>query len=375
VVDPKEAGAADARLARRCLAIWAAFALLPMALAASVNFAVDPFQFFRVSNPPRFSNLMQRYQQPGVVRNYPYGSILVGASSVANLRAGLFQEAGLEPDVQNFSFWGSTLREAALVVDLALRTKPVHTVYWSILRQQILADYRYGDFPACMYSALWSRFPYCYLINGDVFRESVAVKLGLGRLSRADWVSSLEEWKEVPFIPRDPQVLACEMQRWTKDDDVEALTRIARERVYPVVGPDVARLREIVLPIVRAHRQVRFKFFITPLHLWQFWFDAAKRGGFQLETELAAIDALIDEPNVEIHDLAGLTSLTHSASRYDGMHFDSASAPEVVAALASGSMKITSPERHKEMLKMEIEAGGEMVQSLRTTCLPGYPEH
>src|SRR5207247_583265 len=118
-------GAAGVKIRRRFLAIWAAFASLPIALVAFVNYAVDPFQFFRVSSPPRFSNLMQRYQHPGVIRNYPFGSILVGNSLVGNLRTGMFdrREFGLRPAVQNLTFWGSTLREAAYVVDLSLRTK------------------------------------------------------------------------------------------------------------------------------------------------------------------------------------------------------------------------------------------------------------
>jgi hypothetical protein len=357
------------KIAGRLLAIWAVFALLPIAIVAGVNFAVDPFQFFRVSNPPRFSNLMQRYQHPGVIRNYPFSSILVGNSLVGNLRIAMFREAGLEPAVQNLSFWGSTLREAAYVVDLAVRTKRIDTVYWSIGRQWILVDYRYGEFPACMYASLWARFPYCYLINADIFSESLAIIRNDRNRSKADWVDTLEDWKAVPFSPRDQQGLACEMQRWEKGDDVEALTRVAVENLNPVETPEAARFREIVLPIVRANRQVRFKFMLSPLHLWQFWFNAAKRRDLGLGLELAMIGALINEPNVEIHDMTGLASLTRDSSRYDAMHYDFAGARDVVEALASGSMKITSLDRHKEMLKQEIQAGGEMVrQSFKAKC-------
>jgi hypothetical protein len=367
-MDRPKVGSVGAKMAHRCLAIWAAFALLPIALVASVNFAVDPFQFFRVSNPPRFSNRMQRYQQPGVIRNYPFGSILVGNSMVGNLSPEMFREAGLEPTVQNLSFWGSVLGEAAYVVDLSLRTKPIDTVYWAIGRQWILFNYRDGEFPSCMYSSLWSRFPYCYLLNIDIFSESLGVALDLKNLSRAGWVATMEDWKAVAFMgPRGPKALACEIQRSTRGDDVEALTRIARENLNRVESPDAARFREIVLPIVRANRHVRFKFILAPLQLWQFWFIAAKRG--ELERELAMIGALINEPNVEIHDMAGLAALTHDPTRYDNVHFDLAGSREVVAALASGAVKITSLERHKEMLRNEIEAGGKMVEeSVKEKC-------
>jgi hypothetical protein len=51
------------------------------------------------------------------------------------------------------------------------------------------------------------------------------------------------------------------------------------------------------------------------------------------------------------------------------MHYDFAGAHEVVEALATGSMKITSRARHKEMLRREIAAGGEMVrQAFETKC-------
>lgn len=357
------------KVARRLLAVWAVFALLPIAVVAAVNFAVDPFQFFRVSDPPRFSNLMQRYQHPGVIRNYPFGSILVGNSLVGNLGTGMFRDAGLEPTVQNLSFWGSTLREAAYAVDFSLRTKPIDTVYWAIGRQWILVDYRYGEFPACMYAGFWARFPYCYLINADIFSESLAIALHRSSLGKAGWVGKLEDWKAVPFSPRDPQTLQCEMQRFEKDDDVEALTRAAGENLGPVETPEAARFREIVLPIVRANRQVRFKFMLSPLHLWQFWFNAAKRRDLGTGLDLAMIEALIDEPNVEIHDMTGLAQLTHDSSRYDTMHYDFAGAREVVDALASGSMRVTSLERHKEMLRKEIQAGGEMVrQAFKTKC-------
>src|ERR1700694_1319015 len=52
--------AIDSMTKQKYLAIWAAFAFLPIAIVAFTNYLVDPFQYFRVSHPPRFSNLMQR---------------------------------------------------------------------------------------------------------------------------------------------------------------------------------------------------------------------------------------------------------------------------------------------------------------------------
>ena len=368
-----ESGATGVKGGLRYLAIWAMFAFLPMVVVAIVNYAVDPFQFFRISDPPRFSNSMQRYQHPGVIRNYPFSSLVAGNSLVGNLQADLFSRREFGPGrVQNLSFWGSTLRESAYAVDFSLRTKPIDTVYWAIGRQAILLDFRYGEFPTCMYSRFWSYFPYCYLLNADIFLESLAIASNRKGLSDAGWVSSMEEWKAIPFRPRSRQTLACEMQRAVRGDDVAALTRVAKENLNPLEGPEIRRFREIVLPIVQANRQVRFEFFLTPFQLWQFWFNAAKRDGRALKVELAMIDALINEPNVEIHDMTGMVGFTHNPDRYDYMHYDLDGAREVVDALASGSMKVASTARHREMLLNEIQAGGEWVQEMvgefKTRC-------
>ena len=169
---------------------------------------------------------MQRYQHPGVIRNYPFDSLVVGNSFVGNLQTELFNRKEFELGrVQNLAFWSSSLREAAHVVDYAVRTKPINTVYWSIGRQAILQEFRYNEFPTCMYSRFWSYFPYCYLLNADIFSESLAIALNRKGLSEAGWVSSLEQWKAVPFQPYSRQALACEIQRAVKGDDVAALTR------------------------------------------------------------------------------------------------------------------------------------------------------
>src|SRR5436190_9584324 len=122
------------------------------------------------------------------------------------------------------------------------------------------------------------------------------------------------------------------MQRWVGSADVDALTRTGMENLGPVERPEVTRFRGIVLPIVRANPQVRFKFILSPLHLWQFWINATKLGGLGLGIELAIIDTLMDEPNVEIHDMTGMAWLTHNSDRYDAIHYDLPGAKEVVDA-------------------------------------------
>ena len=98
---------------------------------AATNYLVDPFQYFRKAAPPRFSVTMLRHQMPGVIRNYPFDSIVVGNSVGSNLRPLMFSAYEPQITVQNLILFGATLKEATEVVKLALKME------WAPLGGQI----------------------------------------------------------------------------------------------------------------------------------------------------------------------------------------------------------------------------------------------
>jgi hypothetical protein len=356
------AGDTLSTILRRALGIFAVFALLPLVVVTLVNYVVDPFQYFRVVHPAQFSNGMQRFQAPGIVRNYDFDTIIAGNSVVANLRNSIFDRAefAVKPKTMNLSFWGSTIREDAYVVALALNTRPIKTVYWSIARQA-LAEFRYADFPKCMYGGVY-RFipPYCYLLNSNVFWESY-VTVSHSNDSTASWIREIDQWKTFGPLKIDPHAEACRLQGLVKRDDIDRLTRLAKDDLGPTNGLEVERYRAVVLPIVRANPGVRFVFLFSPLHLGEFWRKAVYGS---LKVERALTDLFLGEPNVEIHDMVGLIYITHDLSHYrDAYHYDSEGSRQVVAALASGQLKINSIAQHEKMQREEIEAGAALMHA------------
>src|SRR5688500_3124441 len=63
-----------------------------LTLVPAVNFWIDPFQFFRRLEQPRFSSTMLRHQLPGIVRNYEYDAVMVGNSVGGNFRPSMFAD-------------------------------------------------------------------------------------------------------------------------------------------------------------------------------------------------------------------------------------------------------------------------------------------
>jgi hypothetical protein len=350
-------------LQRRALLIIGMLSLLPIIVTATVNYEIDPFQYFRVSRPAQFSNLMQRFQAPGVIRNYDFDSLIVGNSVVANIQNWMFDrpEFPVKPNVMNLSFWGSTIREDAYVVALTLKRKPIKIVYWSIGRQTALGEFRYADFPKCMYGGIY-RFipPYCYLLNSNVLWESL-VSFIHSRYSNAGWVEDLDKWKTFGPLRMDPHTEACQIQKSVKLDDIDHLTRAVESDLGPIHGTVYERYRDIVLPLVRANSNVRFVFLFSPVYLSHLWREATSGS---IRTERALIDLFSPEPNAEIHDMTGLTLITHDLGHYrDDIHYDAEGAQNVVAVLGSGAMKINSIDQHEKMLREELEASADLIRS------------
>ena len=59
--------------------------VIPFLLLFAFNFTVDPLQFYRPASfyEPYYS-MQQRYQNPGLARNFPYDTVIIGASMSEN---------------------------------------------------------------------------------------------------------------------------------------------------------------------------------------------------------------------------------------------------------------------------------------------------
>jgi hypothetical protein len=346
---------------RKALLVFAAFAFLPLLIVGSINYTVDPFQYFRNSGTERFSNAMQRYQAPGIVRNYPFDSIVVGSSHIANIRNWMFDrpEFAVKPKVVNLGFSAGTVLENSYVVELALRTKPIRTVYWSIGRQQA-RGFRIDDFPKCMYGGFYSFLPpYCYLFNAGVFWESY-VDISHSKGSRADWLEGLEQWRTYSSRKMDPHARACEMRARAEGLDIDRETRTAS--FAPIADVQTEDYRELVLPIVRGNPGVRFVFFLSPEYLDSFWMEGVS--GYPSSRQ-ALFDVFLNEPNAEIHDLSLYSAVSHHLEFFvlDELHFDPEAARRVVAALADGGLRVKFPAEHERLLREELQAGAELMRS------------
>ena len=146
------------------------------------NAYMDPFQYLRKMSPPYFSSKI-RIQNAGLIKNYPYDSVVVGTSRSMNFyRTDIQTIFGWDP--LKITMAGSSPHEQFTALEFALKTGKVKRVLWGVdvgVFYSTQVDALKEEFPAPLYSNEETRFLY-YLFNMTTLFVSVrnlAFKLGL----------------------------------------------------------------------------------------------------------------------------------------------------------------------------------------------------
>ena len=156
--------------------------LTPIVIIMGYNLRFDRYQYYRrwEGKTPVFSN-SQRYQNPGLIRNYPYDTLLLGTSRSDNFTASMFDRSGWKVLKASTSGSGSFIQSSTL--EIALRTGKVKRVVWELSFDGYTLGINYdrGDmaFPEFLYRPTLET-PFLYLLSWDLFQEA--------RLARANRV-------------------------------------------------------------------------------------------------------------------------------------------------------------------------------------------
>lgn len=247
---------------RRFLALTLALALGSLGLLMGFNFLVDPLQLYRAASyPPHFSD-NQRYQNPGLARNYAEPIIVLGTSHTENWLPADVEAAFGKPALK-LSVSGSGLFEQGHLADLAIATGRVERVLWGVDHGGTLwldqPTEGFGRFPYFLYGPLWrSVFP--YLASIDTLDRSITALTEPPEHSLAE----LNAWYASVEFGRIDQAWVHMGQRW--DDELYEFfqTRVARWQAIEQVLQDKLYTR------ITANPDVRFDLVFMPYSIYEY---------------------------------------------------------------------------------------------------------
>lgn len=128
---------------------------LLLSVVALFNFIVDPLQFYRAAWYPPIFIQNQRFQNPGLAKNYNYDTVIIGTSHTENFSPNYIR-THLGWDTLKLSIKGSTAKEQALILQKALDTGQVKNIIWGIELSAFIGDpnrinEQDGTFPEYLY--------------------------------------------------------------------------------------------------------------------------------------------------------------------------------------------------------------------------------
>lgn len=297
--------------ARRTLLQFAVFALLLAAGICAATVVIDPLQFYRKSVlfPPVFST-EQRYQNPGLAKNYDYDTIIIGTSMTENFLPSVVNKA-LNGKTMKLSMRGSTADEHYKIAKLALETGHVRQVLWGLDYFSLKKNdpEAAADFPEYLYDDHWWN-DYRYWFNYSVYEMWLkGIARGLLPGGRQD-LEHLNNWNDESAFGA-----AKVVNSYRNAKREEAYFSLNEEPLDEVQD----RFNRYIYGLVEAFPDTEFYFFYPPYsvlrqEVWKATNEVRYRN--QLEMGVWMFERLDKLPNAKVYNFQTESDWTYNLDLY-----------------------------------------------------------
>jgi len=332
-----------------------------LAIAGGIVYTVDPFQQYRVPSrfEARFYRPYQRYENPGVARNYDYDRAIVASSFFENISGSEVDRAFGYGKTMNLCTSAMTGYDARKLLETALSTGKVKEVIYNV-------DYNsfsgapdrvgYGDkLPLYLYDkAHWNDYP--YVLSLVSLRKSFDIVF-----HRAD--IGYRNDRDTPWYWADTAVFGA---RHVVDGlDPKDINHRFPQPMRTMDGM-MASFEANVVPLVRDHPGTRFTF-VWPPYSIIVWVDFVQRRQLELSLDFRKrfVDILSKYPNVRIYDFQERTDWIADLDNYrDIYHFAPKISSQLVKDIAADRDRITPQnvdERNAELRRIAQAADLEKI--------------
>lgn len=327
-----------------------------MILVMAVNYVIDPLQFYRKAfYAPDYSD-QQRYQNPGLAKNYDYDTVIIGSSMSENhIPSYVNQKLGVK--TLKLSIMGSSIKEQQMITQMAIDTGKAKNVIWVIdyfgLRgkpDRVREDF--GPFPYHLYD----KNPVNdvkYLLNIDTLDQVfhlLKVSKGVEKRKNPD-LDKLNTWSDKYSYSRD--LVLKDWEKWSKGGPVTP-AEYELDNVKDNIDQNI-------LSVVKKHPEVNFYLYYPPYSILQHRFYYEK-SPVLFENELISKRYIFDQvgqmSNVHIFDFQGEKKWTFDLNNYkDLAHHSGKLNMLIIDAIAENKYRVNKNKLDEVLnkLKRQVE--------------------
>lgn len=290
---------------------FAMFAILMAIVVALLTSIIDPLQFYHKAAwySPVFST-EQRYQNPGLARNYDYDTIIIGTSMTENFVPTEVDNA-LGGKALKLSIRGSTADEHFKIASLALQTGKVKKVLWGLDYFSLKTGDQEaaGPFPDYLYDdKLWNDYKYWF--NYSVYEQFFKGIIRELRGTAPQNINYLYNWNHQVAFGKKYVLNAY------KKAKVEEAYFGLNEEPLDVIKKN---FNDHILALVKAYPDVEFIFYYPPYSILRqsVWKDTnAIRFDNQLEMKTWMFQQFDRQPNARVYDFQAESEWTYNLDLY-----------------------------------------------------------
>ncbi|MDT3427355.1 hypothetical protein J2Z22_002906 [Paenibacillus forsythiae] len=337
-------------------------------LVGAFVYIVDPLQFYRKAGfyTPKYS-WQERYQNPGLARNFEYDTIILGSSMTENFMPSDVSEK-LKGNALKLSIEGSTAKEQFLTAQVAFRTGQVKQVLWGIdyfaFRGNHVTDQ--GDFPHYLYDTN-PLDDYKYIFNESNIKTAFAAltKPRPKPKSKATEQASLERlynWDKSVTYGRERVI-----KNWKAARNNEAAYGNNEDPLELVKQS----FNDNVLSLVKAHPETKFYLYYPPYSVLrqQIWYITnPQRYANQLEMKRYIFEQLSAYSNVSIYEFQTDSDITYDLDQYkDLSHHSGAINSLIVDEISKGNHRVTADNLEQNIKLLQRQAENVVVNTAEGT--------
>ncbi|WP_410514752.1 stalk domain-containing protein [Paenibacillus sp. BR2-3] len=287
------------------------FTMIIAVIMVALMVFLDPLQFYHRSTwyTPVFSK-EQRYQNPGLAKNFDYDTIIIGTSMTENFLPSEVNKS-LGGTTMKLSIEGSTVEEHNKIASVALKTGKVKKVLWGLdyfsLKNADEQDLK--TFPDYMYDDnFWNDYKYWF--NASVYEQfGTSIKDMLTGKKNKD-LEHLNNWsaafsytkKRVAKLYYEQR--ASEVYFGLNEENIEQLQQ---------------RFDTYIAPLIKEYPDVEFNFYYPPYSVMRqvAWYSSnPTRFNNQLEMRKWMFQQFDKYSNVRLYDFQAEPEWTFNLDLY-----------------------------------------------------------
>lgn len=306
-------------------------------ILAVVTIVIDPFlHYHKPLESLEYPLKDERYQNDGIARWYEYDAIITGTSMTQNFKASELNEAMGVTAIKT-SYSGASFHELTESIERTIGYNPnVELVLCSFDGSRMLYPAKQDEYEGYPHY-LYDNNPFNdveYVLNKEVVPLTIAVVNYTRAGEVTPTMDTYGSWAQYKTFGRDSvKTTLAELPV------IEEEIKLEEE--------DITLIRENIeqnfLAMAQRHPEMEFYFFIPPYSIcyWEALYNT-KQINAQLDTEMLAIEILLQAHNVHIYGFSDRMDIVSDLNNYmDSQHYSDAINSEIIQMIAQGKGELT----------------------------------